>query len=133
MLQFNPDKEFDTSQWYAIFSGWLIVPILVSFMGFLGALIMLIFVNPKDISGIDLAIYYGDISILPVLLAAFIFMFMRKRYFPYLMIAYFLITGTLSIVYYMNGLDLNVINVFMAVVWIGYFIRSERVKVTFTK
>src|SRR5690625_6386626 len=72
MSETNNDSNFDTSQWYAIFAGWLFVPIIIAFMRLLGAIIMVIFVNPSQITGLELTIYYGDLISLPILIPTFI-------------------------------------------------------------
>jgi len=132
MSETNNDSNFDTSQWYAIFAGWLFVPIIIAFMRLLGAIIMVIFVNPSQITGLELTIYYGDLISLPILIPTFIMLFLRKRWFPILIIIYFVTNAILTVTYYIKGHNLDVFQLVMSLIWIVYFIRSKRVKATFT-
>jgi len=125
------EPEFDTSQWYAPFYGWLIFPALFSFFIFLGALIMVIFVRPSDLEGFELAIYSMDVFNLIFLSIAYFFWFRRKKLFPYLMVIFFGIMSIWFIIMYIYNMPFNYLNLIMSVVWIFYFLRSKRVKQTF--
>jgi len=124
---------FETDHRYAPIAGWLIVPALFSLFTFLGAIIMILFVNPTKLAGFDLAIYSMDVFFFIYLLVTYFCWFKRKKILSYLMIGYFSITATWFIVTYASGYGINMINLAMAVVWIFYFFRSERVKQTFVK
>lgn len=129
----NDEITFDTSKWYAIFSGWLIFPAIFTLLVFIGAIIMVIFVDPSELSGFDLVIYYFDVLTIPYLIITYILWFRRKRIFPYFMIVYFLCNAGLNLAFYISGFQLDPLNLIMSIVWIIYFIRSKRVKATFTK
>jgi|SRR5690625_919403 len=129
----NNETTFATNQWYAIFAGWLIVPIILAFMDFLGAIIMVALIHPSHITGTDLIIYYGDLIKLPLLILTFIMLFLRKRLFPIIINIYFAFAAIVTLILYQNGLELDVFQLAVSFVWIVYFIRSERVKATFTK
>ena len=122
---------FDTDNRYAPIAGWLIIPAIFSFLTFLGAIIMIIFVNPTKLVGFDLAIYFMDAFFFVYLLITYIFWFKRKKALSYLMIGYFGITAIWFVVTYMLGFGISMINFIMVIVWIFYFFRSERVKQTF--
>lgn len=122
---------FDTDNRYAPVAGWLIIPALFSFMTFLGAIIMIIFVNPTKLVGFDLAIYSMDALFFVYLLITYIYWFKRKKILPYLMVGYFGITAIWFVVTYALGFGISMINFIMVIVWIFYFFRSERVKQTF--
>ena len=124
---------FDTSQWYAIFAGWLIFPAVFTLFAFLGAIIMFLFVDPSELSGFDLVIYYADVVTIPYLIIVYIVWFKRKRIFPHLMVIYFLFAIAVNVSYFIYGYQLDVINLAMAIVWIFYFTRSKRVKATFVE
>lgn len=123
---------FDTKSWYAPFAGWLILPFIFTFFSLIGALIMYFFVEPDKLSGFDLNIYYADIVTIPYILIMYIFWIRRKSIFPFLMIVYFIFNAVVTISYYVNGHQFDPINLAISIVWIFYFIRSKRVKATFT-
>src|SRR5690625_6049367 len=100
MSKTNTELDLKTNHWYAPFAGWLIIPIIVAFLDLLGAIIMVIFVNPSEINGTDLLIYYADVVVLPILNVTFIMMFLRKRYFTFLIIVYFTISAIFTIIFY---------------------------------
>lgn len=127
------EQVFETDHWYAIFSGWLIIPAIVSLFAFLGALIMVLFVNPTKLTGFDLFIYMMDLIFLPLLFITFITWFKRKKIFPKLIIIFFTLTALFNVTYFAFGHGIDFINLTMSIVWIIYFIRSKRVTQTFTE
>ncbi|HLR23007.1 MAG TPA: hypothetical protein VK100_04705 [Pseudogracilibacillus sp.] len=126
-------QTFDTESPYAAVSGWLALAAAYSLFILLSALIMIIFVNPAQLSGFDIIIYLLDIIFLPILLITAYFWWNRKRIFPYLMIVFFLMIGIKEVVYLIGDASPNYFNIAASIVWIIYFFRSERVKQTFTK
>lgn len=129
----SDEMTFDTSKWYAIFSGWLILPAIFTLLIFIGAIIMVTFRSPSQLSGFDLVIYYADLITIPYLIITYIFWFLRKKAFPYIMIGFFILLAGMNIAYFISGYQLDPVNLLMSIVWIIYFIRSKRVKATFTK
>jgi|SRR5699024_3211360 len=129
----NKEKQFETEHWYAIFSGFLIIPAIVALLTLLGATIMVIFVDPSELSGFDLVFYWVDAVYIPLLLFIFYTWFTRKRYFPVLMIVFFSIRVLLNLTYFISGYGIDPVNLVVSIIWIIYFIRSERVKQTFVK
>lgn len=130
--QYN-EMTFDTSKWYSIFSGFLILPAIFTVLTFLGAIIMVMYRSPSQLSGFDLVIYYFDAFTIPYLIITYILWFKRKKIFPYFMIVYFGLTALLQLSYFIAGHPLDTLNLVMSIVWVIYFIRSQRVKATFTK
>ncbi|MEI3605063.1 DUF2569 domain-containing protein [Pseudogracilibacillus sp. SE30717A] len=124
-------KKFETDHWYAIFSGLLIIPAIVTLFGLLGALIMVIYVNPTQLSGFDLVIYFADVIYLPLLIILYFTWFKRKKIMPKLIIVYFALTIVMNLLYSIFGFGIDVLNLAMSTIWIVYFIRSKRVKETF--
>lgn len=131
MTETTEINEFETHHWYAIFSGWLIIPAIVTLFALTGAIIMVIFVNPAELEGFDLIIYWVDACTLPLLLAIFYTWFTRKRFFPILIIIFFAINALFGITFFIAGHGIDFVSLAMSIVWIVYFIRSKRVKATF--
>lgn len=129
----NNEQNFETDHWYAIFSGWLIFPALVAFFALIGSAIMVIFVNPAELSGFDLMIYWVDAISLPLLLIIFYTWFTRKRIMPILIIIFFIINVLFNLSYFIAGYGIDMVNLAVSIIWIVYFIRSKRVKVTFIR
>lgn len=129
----NNEQNFEADHWYAIFSGWLIFPALVAFFALIGSAIMVIFVNPAELSGFDLMIYWVDAISLPLLLIIFYTWFTRKRIMPILIIIFFIINVLFNLSYFIAGYGIDMVNLAVSIIWIVYFIRSKRVKATFIK
>ncbi len=132
-LKQTQKQDFDTSHWYAIFSVWLIVPAIVTLFGLLGAIIMVLFVKPTQLNGFDLVIYLADVVYLPLLIFTYITWVKRKKIMPKLIVVYFALTIVMNFLYAIFGFGLDPVSLVMSTIWIVYFIRSERVKVTFVK
>src|SRR5699024_4380826 len=123
--------KFDTSLWYAPFNGWLIVPALMTLLLFIGAIIMVVFVHPSELNGFDLAIYWMDVFNLVYLFITYLFWIVRKKILPVLMIVFFVVMSIWIIVMYTQNEAANLFNLVASIIWILYFVRSERVKQTF--
>jgi len=126
-------QTFDTENPYAAVSGWLALAAAYSLFILLSALIMIIFVNPAQLSGFDIVIYLLDVIFLPILLVTAYFWWNRKRILPHLMIVFFIMIGLKEVVYLIGDASTNYFNIAASIVWIIYFFRSERVKQTFIK
>src|SRR5699024_8197980 len=126
-------QTFDTESPYAAVSGWLALAAAHSLFILLSALIMIIFVNPAQLSGFDIIIYLLDIIFLPILLITAYFWWNRKRIFPYLMIVFFLMIGIKAVVYVIGDASPNYFDIAASIACIIYFFRSERFKRTFIK
>lgn len=125
--------KFDTSLWYAPFNGWLIVPALMTLLLFIGAIIMVVFVRPSELNGFDLAIYWMDVFNLVYLFITYLFWISRKKVLPILMIIFFIVMSIWIIIMYTYNEAANYFNLVASIIWILYFIRSERVKQTFVR
>src|SRR5699024_315651 len=125
--------KFDTSLWYAPFNGWLIVPALMTLLLFIGAIIMVVFVRPSDLNGFDRAIFWMDVINLVYLFITYLFLIARKKVLPILMIIFFIVMSIWIIVMYTYNEAANYFNLVASIIWILYFIRSERVKQTFVR
>src|SRR5699024_8872387 len=129
----NNEQNFETDHWYAIFSGWLIFPALVAFFALIGSAIMGIFVNPAELSGFDLMIYWVDAISLPLSLIIFYTWFTRKRIMPILIILFCIIDVLCGLSYCIAVQVVDIVNLAVRIIWIVYFIRSKRVAATFIK
>src|SRR5699024_7666358 len=118
---------------YAAVSGWLALAAAYSLFILLSALIMIIFVNPAQLSGFDIIIYLLDIIFLPILLITVYFWCNSIRIFLYFLFVFFLMIVINEVVYLIGDASPNYFYIAASIVWIIYFFRSERVKQTFTK
>src|SRR5699024_12359458 len=125
-------QTFDTESPYAAVSGWLALAAAYSLFILLSAFIMIIFVNPAQLSGFDIVIHLLDIIFLPILLITGYFWWNRKRIFPYLMIVFLLMIGIKEVVYLVGDASPNYFNIAASIDWIISLFRSERVKHTIT-
>src|SRR5699024_12786445 len=96
----------------------------------LSAFIMIIFVNPAQLSGFDIIIYLLDIIFLPILLITAYFWWNRKRIFPYLMIVFFLMIGINEVVYLIGDASPYYFNIVASIDWIIYFFIFDSMKRT---
>src|SRR5690625_1344687 len=96
MNENNPTNkiEFDTSHRFAFIGGWLVVPFIATLLTFIGSIIMVTFVNPDELEGFDLFIYYTDLFFIPFLLITYYTWVQRKKALPYLMILYFIFNAS---------------------------------------
>lgn len=124
---------FDTDHKFAFISGWLAVPAIASFLTFVGSIIMVTFQKPSELAGFDLFIYWTDFAFIPFLLLTYYMWIRRKKILPFLMILYFIFNAAWNISYLAAGYGIDLLNLGMSFIWIIYFIRSRRVKLTFTK
>lgn len=125
------EPDFETDHKYAIVAGWLIIPAISTLLTFLGSIIMLIFVNPFELTGFDLYIYLMDLFFFVFLVITYYFWFKRKKLFPKIIMLYFLINALWAIAYYVAGFSINFLNIAMSIVLIFYFQKSKRVEQTF--
>lgn len=124
---------FDTSPWYAPFYGWLFFPALMTFLTFIGSILMIIFQKPSELAGIELAIYSIDAINLIYLAITYVVWLMRRKILPILMMAYFALMSIWYIIMFMYDVPISYLTLIMMVGWIFYFARSERVKQTFVR
>lgn len=129
-----PKMPIDPSHPYAHFQGFLILPFIAALLTFLGSIVMVTFQNPSTLAGFDLFIYWTDFAYIPLLIITFYAWMKRKKYTPFLMIFYFVIHAIWNLSYLVgvDGFRLDTFNLAMSIIWVIYFIRSERVKKVFT-
>lgn len=124
------EKQIQTDFSYAIVAGWLILPAIGLVFSFLESLLFLI---SADFAA---APFVYVINILFVLLQAVIIWawIKRKKVLPALMIIIYALS-ILGELLFSGGFAASGFELFFFVlldlIWIGYFIRSKRVKATF--
>ncbi|HLR52470.1 MAG TPA: DUF2569 family protein [Candidatus Avamphibacillus sp.] len=133
MMTDQNNHEFNTDFKYAIVAGWLIIPAINVLFSFLGFGVIVFFVNPLQLEGVELATYiFSLISLL--FLVYIIYMWInRKRILPILMIIFYVLISAENLIYLISGYGEEFLSVIVNIIWIAYFIRSKRVKATFTK
>lgn len=131
MLQLNNQDQFDTSSKYAIFHGFLIVPFLIAVMQFLGAIIMVLFVNPTDLEGFEKVIYYADLIRIPILMLTFWAMVRRSHWYRWLMVIFFWANAFYLASFHYSDLPTDIFQIVMCIVFVVYFLLSKRVQATF--
>src|SRR5699024_4121874 len=128
----NENKEtLDTTGKYAIFRGLLIFPFIYGFIRFIGALILVPITNPSEIGLFPKLLYYADFVNLFILGFAFVFMLLRKKLYPILMVLFYAMNAIFLIIYYFKGFPADIFQIFMSLVFIVYLVSSKRVKQTF--
>lgn len=127
------EHDFNVNHKYSMFAGWLIIPAISTLLTLTGSLIMAIFVNPTQLKEFELFIYSTDILFIPMILLIYYMWFKRKKTLPYLMVFYFLLHIIWNVTYYINGHHIDLFMIAMSLFWSIYFIKSKRVKATFTR
>ncbi|GGP13264.1 DUF2569 family protein [Oceanobacillus neutriphilus] len=124
--------EFRTDSPYAIVAGWLILPAIMMILNIVVAVYIVIAVNPAYLGNYDLAIYITNIILIFFYLFIIYSWIKRKRILPKLMITAY----TINILSHLPDLfmegETGGGSILPSVLWILYFIRSRRVKATFT-
>lgn len=126
-------QDFDTSGRFAMFTGFLILPVIGAMILLLSALVIVTFAKPSQLEGLHLISYYLNVATIPYLIFAFYAWIKRKRFLPLLMIIFFGTYGLLSIAYTIQGVENEFFNIVTNVIWVVYFVISKRVKATFTE
>jgi len=129
----NGTKRFDTSGSYAWIGGFLILPALATVVMFISSVLIVMISNPSTLGGLNLIMYVLSVLLIPYIIFIFYNWVKRKLLLPLLMVIFFSIQAAISIGYMVLGLENEFINVFLNLIWAIYFIRSIRVKETFTE
>lgn len=129
---YNED-EFNVEHKFGMFAGWLIIPAISTLLTLTGSLIMAIFVNPSQLKGFELFIYFTDVLFIPMIFIIYFMWFKRKTMLPFLMVMYFLLHIIWNVTYYINGHHIDLFMIAMSLFWSFYFIKSKRVRATFTR
>jgi hypothetical protein len=127
----NYQPEFKTDFRYAIIAGWLIIPAVIILFNFVTVLYVVFIYNPTSLSGYDLFIYIADFILAFFYLYIIYTWIKRKQILPKLMIASFIVDVLLYLPIVFAGAGIDWIFILSSAIWIGYFIRSKRVKATF--
>lgn len=127
------EHEFETDYKYAIVTGWLIIPAIHVIISTLGSLLIIVIGNPSELDKIGLVTYIFSAVFLPFLGFIIYSWLKRKRFLPILMIIFYGIQVAESLLVYISGHGEEMFYLLVSVLLIVYFIRSKRVKATFTK
>lgn len=127
------EPNFNTDSTYAIVSGWLILPAIHVFVSAFGSVLILFMANPAELDQVGLTTYI--FSAVMLLFTAFVIYswIKRKRFVPILMIIFYLVQAAESLLVYVSGYTEEMFYLLVSVVLIVYFVRSKRVKATFTE
>lgn len=127
------EKTFDTDFKYAIVAGWLIIPAIHVVFSTLGSILIVMLGTPSELDEVGLITYIIS-AVSLVFLALIIYSWLRrKRFLPILMIIFYTLQVIDSFYVYMTGYTVELFYILVSVILIVYFIRSKRVKATFTE
>lgn len=127
------EASFNTDYKYAIVAGWLILPAIHVIVSTIGSLLIITMGNPADLNKVGLITYIFSVIFLPFLAFIIYSWFKRKRFLPILMMVFYTIQAIESLFVYVSGYTEEMFYSFISIILIVYFIRSKRVKATFTE
>lgn len=129
----NHKPTFNTDHPLAIINGFLIIPALIAILYFMMSIYIVISSNPSQLEGVVLATYLMHLFLIPYLIITVYFWIKRKRIIRLLMVIFFIIQALWSIAYMVYGVENEFMNVAVNIIWLIYFLKSNRVKETFIK
>lgn len=125
------EPQFNTDFKYAIVAGWLIIPAIHVLFAVFGSILILVITNPVELEGVGLATYIFSLVLLLFSGYTIYAWVKRKRILPMLMIIFYIAqVGESSI---LSDIGEQPFFIVVCIIFIGYFIRSKRVKATFTE
>lgn len=125
------EPQFNTDFKYAIVAGWLIIPAIHVLFAVFGSILILVIANPVELEGVGLATYIFSLVLLLFSGYTIYAWVKRKRILPMLMIIFYIAqVGESSI---LSDIGEQPFFIVVCIIFIGYFIRSKRVKATFTE
>src|SRR5699024_4697826 len=107
--------------------------LFITLLLFIESIMMFFFVRASVLNGFDLAVYGMDGFNLVYLFITYLLWIARKKILPILMIIFFIVMSIWIIVMYTYNEAADYFNLVASIIWILYFIRSERVKQTFVR
>jgi len=127
------EVDFNTDFKYAIVAGWLILPAIHVLVSMLGSIVILFMANPAELDQTGLTTYISSAVMLLFVIFVTYSWFKRKRFVPILMIIFYMVQAVESLLVYVSGYTEEMFYLLVSIVLIVYFVRSKRVKATFTE
>ncbi|MEW9677641.1 DUF2569 family protein [Lentibacillus sp. L22] len=125
----NNTKTFNTDSGYAIVAGWLVLPAIGIILSFINTLAIILTVNLANYP----FLYIVNVIYLILYLIIIYAWLKRKRILPKLMMVLYGISIIFSTLFIIGAGPVNNewMSVIASAIWIGYFLKSQRVKQTF--
>lgn len=126
----NNTKTFSTDSGYAIVAGWLVLPAIGIILSFINTLAIILTVNLANYP----FLYIVNVIYLILYLIIIYAWLKRKRILPKLMMGLYGISIIFSILFIIGAGPVNNnewMSIIASAIWIGYFLKSQRVKQTF--
>lgn len=126
------NTQFSNNLKYDIISGWLIIPAIHTVISLLGSLLIILIANPSTLDQSGTITYIGS-AVMVIYLGFTMYAWVKKKkYLPILMMLFYAAQAVQNFMFYLEGFPAELFYMLVSVVLIVYFIRSKRVKATFT-